>query len=343
MRARILVLAVVSATALCAQKHKFSWQEACFKNPAAPFCQGAEFFKNSSPAKNAKSPVSPGVVTTSSGAAEAVTPSVIAVGGIDWRFVDPAADAIVGFNFGGLGSSQAARNLIAHLGAGDKLADTEVHKILGALSGMDQVVISVRGGQALVLVTGGVTDASLPSPEPGLKAEAISGNAMLIGPVDAVDQAMRRMATTGPVSELARSAADLPAKSDYWAVGSGAFLGPPAASAGVKRFALAIAVRSEPGSHLALEFNAVPDGEALRRWPAFGTATSDGNAVQYDLTMRAEDLPQVFSQIAASPAGLPLSRLLRMGLNLPVRDAVAPMRTKPVIYGLDDGPKVVKQ
>jgi len=341
MRIRILALVIVSAVALSGQKHKFSWQEACFKNPAAPFCQGAEFFKHTGPSKDAKTSPTPGVVTNPTSSPEKATPSVIAVDGIDWRFADPAADAIIGFNFSGLASSQVARSLITQLG--DKLNDSDIQKILSGLSAMDQVAISVHGGQVLVLATGGVADAHLPNPEPGLKAEAVSGNAMLIGPVDAVDQALKRMATKGPASELAPAAAELQANSEYWAVASSAFLGPQAASAGVQRFALAISVRNQLGSRLIVEFNGTPSQDALRLWPAAGTPTSAGNTVHYDFSVTAENSQQAFAQLAGSPLGRPLAPLMKVGLNLPVRDAAAMTRTKPVIYGLDDGPKVVKQ
>src|SRR5258708_7233259 len=43
MRIRILALGLAWTASLCGQHHRFSWQEACFKNPRAPYCSGHEY------------------------------------------------------------------------------------------------------------------------------------------------------------------------------------------------------------------------------------------------------------------------------------------------------------
>ena len=66
----------------------------------------------------------------------------------------------------------------------------DLQKIFDGLSGVDQIALSVRDNQLVAMVTGSVTDSTLPAPEAGLKAVPVSANAMLVGRPDAVDQAV---------------------------------------------------------------------------------------------------------------------------------------------------------
>src|SRR5438034_2163765 len=52
---RILVAGFVCVASLCGQRgHHFSWQDACFKNPGAPYCQGRDYaVKRTRPGKDA--------------------------------------------------------------------------------------------------------------------------------------------------------------------------------------------------------------------------------------------------------------------------------------------------
>ena len=68
----------------------------------------------------------------------------IAIGGLDWRFADPAADTLVGINFGALSMSPLARTLIARLGAARGLSDGDIQKMFDRLSGVSQLAISIR-------------------------------------------------------------------------------------------------------------------------------------------------------------------------------------------------------
>jgi hypothetical protein len=335
MKIRMLGFGLLCAAGLCAQ-HRFSWQEACFKNPGAPYCPGHDFAVK--PSKNAP-PRSfvpdPGPFPATP---QSVTPSVIVVGGIDWRFADPLADAVVGFDSNRLSASPLALNLIAQLGTSQGLTDQDMQKIFEGLSGADQVALSVRDNRIVVMVTGRMTDSTLPALEPGWKAVPVLGNATLIGHADAVDQAVQRIAMDGPPAELTRLAKDRQANSDFWAAGSTTFAGPQAVSAGAKRFSLTVSMLDHVTSDTAFEFNAVPDAEM---WPAtLGGATIEGNVVQVRMSLEAYEVRQRFGRIAADSLGQRLGELLKTARYLPLRAA---QRTKPTIYGLDDGPKEVKQ
>jgi hypothetical protein len=167
---------------------------------------------------------------------------------------------------------------------------------------------------------------------------------MLIGHAEAVDQAAQRIATQGPLSELTRSAVQRQADSDFWAVGSAKLLDAQTASAGMKRFSLTASTRDRFASDTAFEFDGVPDADTLRTWLAsLGGATIEGSAVHVRVSMEPDEAPQWFPQIAVSPLGQRLGTLVKAARYLPARDATSTGRTKPVIYGLDSGPKEVNQ
>jgi hypothetical protein len=339
---RILAFGFIGTVSLCAQygHQRFSWQDACFKNPGAPYCQGNDFAVK--PTKNA----APGSKATDSGpftsTPEKVTPSVIVAGGIDWRFADPLADALVGFNASSLSTSPLAHNLIDQLGASQGLTAAAMQKIFEGLSGVNQVAISVRDNQIVVMVTGRRPDSTLPPLQAGWKTVPVSGNAMLVGHAEAVDQAVQRIAMEGAPSELTRSAEERQASSEFWAVGSAKVVGPQAVSAGVKRFSLTFSIRDHLTSEAAFEFNGAPDANTLEVWPiAPGSAVIDGNVVHARMAMNADEVPQKLGQFALSPLGQRLTTLVMSARYLPVRDTTLPKQTKPIIYGLDDGPKEV--
>ena len=326
MGLRLFTFSLVLSLSLWGQR-RFSWQDACFKNPGLPYCQGRDYaVKRTPPAKASPTVVTnPGAVTPRN-----PTPSLIVVGGLDWQFADPSADALIGIDFGALSASPIARDLIAQLSA------KQDQKVIEGLSGLDQIAISIRDNRVVVLVTGRVTDAALPAPESGLKVAPLTGNAMLIGHPDAVDQAVQRIARKAPLSELVRSAGERQDKSDLWAIGSPRFISPEAVSAGVKRFDLTVSLRNRFASDLAFEFDGIPKAGTI-----LAAATVEGNVAHARMSMEPDEVRQKFGQIAASTVGQRLAALVQAAKYLPVPNPTLPKRTKAVIYGLDGGPKEV--
>jgi hypothetical protein len=332
MKKCIVPVGLLLAMTLAGQKAK--WQDACFNNPGAPYCPGHEYAVKKTPPPTTKDSVkstlsSPGSV---SDAPESATPSVIMAGGIDWRFVDPAADALLGFNFSGLSASPVARSLIAQLGAKQGLTEADIKKIFDGLSGVEQVAVSVRDGKMLVLMTGSAA-ATLRAPDAATKAAPVSGRAMLFGPADAVDQAMQRIAENGPVPELALSAWQTQANNEFWVAGSAKVLGEQAVSAGVKRFLLTMSIRNRISSDLAFEFNAAPSAKTIEEWSSLGAATVEGNTLRSRMSIEGGEAR--FGDIVASPAGERLAALVAAARYLPTRDTTAPKPAKPVIVNQD--------
>jgi len=157
-----------------------------------------------------------------------------------------------------------------------------------------------------------------------------------------VDQALQRIAMKGPPAELARLAEAMQASSEFWTIGSAGLVGPQAVSAGVKRFSLTVSIRNRLMSDLAFEFDRAPNANTLQRWQNdLGAATLEGNTVHMRVSMEAAEVQQKFGQIAAGPVGERLAALVEAARYLPQRDTSVPKRTKPVIYGLEGGPKEV--
>jgi hypothetical protein len=344
VRTRIIALGFLCAACLCGQARSFSWQDLCFKNPAAPVCQGNDYAvkpqKKEAPTPSVVtngSPSAPQGVKASLANRSSANPAVITVGGIDWRFADPFADAVVGLNFNGISTSSLVRGMIAMLGAKQGLTEADMQKIFDGLSGVDQVAISVHNDRMVAMITGSVADSGLPAPEAGLKAVPVSGGSMLIGHADAVDQAMQRIAMKSPPTLLTRSYEARQGNSEFWTVGSARLAGPQAASSGLKQFALTVWIRNRLTTDLTLEFNGVPGANALQTWQAQlgSAATVEGNAVHIRASMEADEVQQKLGEIAASPLGQGLAALVEAARYLPVRDNTVPKQTKPIIYGLD--------
>ena len=200
MRILILVLGWVSAVCLYGQSH-FSWQDYCFKNPASPVCKGKDYavkHPRAAQDNSSKSVVVSPFQSTSQGAKSSlVKPASIIVGGVDWRFADPFADVLVGFNFSRLSASPIARNMIAMAGAKHGLRPAEIQKVFDGLAGVDQIALSIRSNRVVAMVTGSVADSTLPVLEAALKIAPVSAGAMLVGHASTVDQAIQRIAMNG--------------------------------------------------------------------------------------------------------------------------------------------------
>lgn len=272
------------------------------------------------------------------------TPSMIVVGGIDWRFADPFADVLAGFNLGRLSGSPAAIRVISQLGAKQDLSQAEMERIFEGLSGVNQIALSVRDNRTVVMVTGRVADSTISDLPPGWKAVPVAGKGMLLGQAQAVDQAAQRIASQAPMSELASLADQQQNDNDFWTLCSGSLLGQQAVNAGVKRTGLAVSIQDRLTSDQAYELNRAPEANSPRAWPAniLGAAI-DGNVVHVRAAMDTDEVQEKFGPIAASPLGQNLGTLVKLARYLPGRVTAVADPTKPTIYGLDDGPKVVNQ
>ncbi len=340
MRIQILVTGLVCVALAQGQSFKTKWANSCFMNPASVVCKDHDFAIK--PAKGGKKAAANAFSSTG-----AATPTRILDNAIDWRFADPQADALAGFHVSGLAASPIGRALIAQLAARQNLTEADMQKIFDGLASVDQIAFSIRDNRVVAMVTGRVKELTLP-PDGELKAVLISGTTLLFGHADAVAQAVERItapvSTTEPPSELAEFAAERQSTSEFWATASGQLVGPEAISDHLQRLSLAISLGDKLASDFAFEFDGPPSAKTVETWQAtLGAATLEGNAIYSSASMQANDVQQKFGRIVASPLGAPLAALVGAARNLPLRDLNALKQTHPVIYGLDNGPKVVNQ
>lgn len=331
---RSLAIGLVLTSSLYAQKtHKFSWQDACFNNPSAPYCMGHEdAIKRSARTKEA--------VGRNAVALREDTPLPVNSGGINWRFADPLADAIAGFNFKELSASPLARTLVIQLAATAGVSESDMKKKLDGLSGVHQVAISTHDSRIVAMITG-ISVSTLPVLETGWKAAPVSADVVLVGHADAVDQALQRIAANSPLSDSTRLAQERQLKSEFWAAGSARFIGPQAESLSLKRFSLELSIHDRFASDATFEFNAAPSAGTFPFWPAFGDSASENNAIHTQASLQGDEAQQRVGLFANSSLGQRLTALVTTGRYLPFRDITVLKKTKPVIYGLDDGPKVI--
>lgn len=334
-----LAFGLLLTASLYGQKtHKFNWQDACFNNPTAPYCMGHEdAIKRSARTKEA--------VGRNAATPHESTPLPIVSGGIDWRFADPLADAIAGFNFKQLSASPFARRLVIQLGITAGVTEADMKKKLDGLSGVRQVAISTRENRIVAMITG-VAVSALPALQAGWKAVPVSPNdpsddTILVGHADAVDQAIQRIAMNGPLSESTRLAQERQLNSEFWAVGSGRFVGPQAESASLQRFSLALSIQDRFASDADFEFAGEPNAGPFPYWPTLGEAAIENNIVHSQTSLAGDETQQQFGQMASSSLGQRLAALVTTGQYLPFRDITVLKKTKPVIYGLDSGPQVI--
>jgi len=270
-------------------------------------------------------------------------PSTIDAAGIDWRFADPSADTLAVLNCSKLPESSLAHSVINQLASNQGLSPTEAQNIFRALSGVNQVALSIRADTIVIMLTGRPADAILPAPEAGWKSMPLGGNVLLIGHAAAVDQASQRLLIDSALGGLPQAAHQRPAGSEFWIAGSAKLAGPEAVSAGVKRYGLTASMEDRLTSDTIFEFDGAPDPSAIRAWlSTLGDAKIEGNAVRATTSMDADETRRNPTQIAGSPFGRGLGALIQSARYLPVRDTATTVHTKPVIYGLDDGPREVK-
>ena len=307
----------------------FSWQNACFNNPGLPYCQGRDFAVK--PVKPGKNGSTGGGYGSAPMTADDGLPSVIGMSGINWRFADPLADSLASVSFNNLSPSPLARFVMSALGANQGLKEANMGPIFDAFSSVDQVALSIRGDQTLIMVTGYSRESTLPALEAGWKSVP-NGNTMLIGPAQAVDQAAQRIAADGPLPELARLAAKRQANGDIWVASS---IDPEAVKAGAKRLVVTASMRDRLTGDSVFEFSQAPDAKTIEKLPVGPGITSvEGNKVHVKMSVEIDKVQPSLAEIAGTPLGEYLWVLVKAGRYVPARDPAKAL-PKPKIAGMD--------
>jgi hypothetical protein len=220
--------------------------------------------------------------------------------------------------------SPLARRLIAEYAGEQGASDTEILKLFERFSAVNNIAWSTHGNETVYMVTGSVADAPVTTLEPGWKSIRVGASKMLLGPSAAVEQAAQRIAFEGPLSEAAAAAEQRHAEAEAWVVGPAQLAGPDAVNAGVRR----LVVTASFGDRLTTE--------STREF-----ATAPATAVKQSID--SDELSQKLGLFEVTPLGQSLGTLMKAARVLPAPGAATPDHAKPVIYGLEGGPKEVKQ
>jgi hypothetical protein len=332
---RLWLSGLICACSLYAQAYGpklKGFTESCFRNPALPYCATRDFAPKPAP-KNG----------SGYGTASNAPQTSIDLAGIDWRFADPGADFLAVVDCRQLSASLPARALISQLGSKQGLTAAQTEDVLRALSGMGQVALSMRQDAVLMMVNGRPPDAVLPALEASWKSLPLAADTVLIGPASAVDQAAKRLSLETPLTDFALAALQRPVEAGFWMAASATLAGPEAVTAGAKRFELATTLADRLSNLTVFHFDAAPDSASIRPWlNTLGGVNLQGNIVHARAFIEPADVQQDFAHIAASPLGLGFAAIIRSARYLPVRDTAATVHAKPVIYGLDGGPREMK-
>jgi hypothetical protein len=215
--------------------------------------------------------------------------------------------------------------------ANQGLKEANMGPIFDAFSSVNQVAVSIRGDQTLIMVSGCSKECSLPALETGWKALPAE-NGMLIGPAEAVDQAAQRIASNGPLPELARSARNLQANGDIWVASS---TDPDTVKAGAKRVVVTASMRDRLTGDSVFEFGQAPDAKTIDMLPVGpGVASVEGTKVRVKMSVEIDKVQPSLAEIAVTPLGEYIWILVKAGRSVPARDP-AKAQPKPKIFGLD--------
>jgi hypothetical protein len=332
----LLAISLAAAAGLPGQyrSQRHSWQDDCFNNPRLPYCLGHDSaVKPERPEKDAKSgnaysdPLPPAVN---------VTPPEIAAGAIDWRFADPSADTLIGFHARKLSALPMARAVIAQLATNQKLSAADHQKILESLSNVDQVAISIREKETLIMATSRKADTILPPLDPDWKAVPVARTAVVMGPAAAVDQALQRMAAEVPPTESMRWMMKRQAATDFWWSSA---IAVPSTTGEKPRSVLTVSIRDHFSSDLALEFLKPPDAAVLAALPPALKGVVENNVIHVRTAAESDEIQPKLSKLAGTPIGDSLAVLITSTRYLPVHDPSITRQARPVIYGLEGGPQ----
>jgi hypothetical protein len=347
MKPPVIILGFVYVTGLSGQSH-MNWQNYCFDHPKAAFCPNRDF---AAPRSKPAPPVAPppAVVTSRSTRTVTANPTMttlpagapaptVPVSDINFQFADGAGDVLAGFHVKRLATSPLTRSLIVALEARRGLLEADIQRILDQISDVTEAGISVKDNRLVAAVSGPVVDSFLYATAP--KVVLVSREMGLIGHSDAVEEAAQRLTTNLPLTGSTQMAGEWQAGCDFWVIGSPELWGAEAVNTGLRRFSATVWINDRLTVDMNFEFNE----EALRKWQAMlGTVVPVGNTIHWRASVDAEELRQRLDAIAASPLGQDLAALVEAAHYLPVRAAAAPHPTKPVIYGLDGGPRTLGQ
>jgi hypothetical protein len=287
----------------------------------------------------------------------------------DWRFAHPGATLVGGFRVKAMLDSPLVNSLIAQATVKNPSAGPMLGLMKAALGGVTEVRFSVRDmgkgkdPDVLALVTGALDDAAVNALMQGKTktgVHRIDANTLLVGEGQSVDDAMDRLGkpAVGLQARALTHIKDL-ANNDLWI--SGALPAMPMTIPvldSLRGISLGISAQADLRIEIALETPSPKIAEdmviAARRsqaqQPGLGAALQtevDGSTARFRFVMEGNQVLQAVQQAMESQSApsalsgfLGQSPVVFKSNEPPKSDT--PKRDTIVIYGLEDGPREIK-
>lgn len=286
----------------------------------------------------------------------------------DWRFADSRAVLIGGFHGHSLAESRFVRALLFDLARRHGATLADIDRMMKPFDGVDQVCFSLssasRGAPEVLIYVNGNLEGS-PAPmllqnSGAFKSVSIDDKSIVLGTPALVDQAVARMhAPVAADSPLIRRARELAPRDDFWmAAHPSAMASSSDMARNLEAFSFGVNVQRQFWMEARFDTHSEEIAEQLAGALEDGqdeTADSplaramvvdtNGSVVEIHATADARSVVLDFAKQVREFAGEQVGTLvasLRTAAAAAAKPAPEPPPRKPVIYGLDDGPREVK-
>jgi len=347
----------------------------CRENPKALKCLDTSSYRTQgshpSNSQNLHSP-GPSIINVPDAPSRAAAPATKGLAlASSWRFAHPRADLLLGINAAALRQSTTLRSLLAQLAAALQMKPAELESTLAQTGDVDQCWMSIRSGDALLLLQGRMNAPDgFVNLANGMTSWRISKTAVVLGTQASVRAAVQRLqGPAGIEAAGARQMKELAADNDVWLVGTRAMLSQVHIATGandLSGYVLGFSFRDGLKAELKVNYATLAGARralaALRNSPPPAASAIhisseiEGTALRMKVLVEQQELSRAMSQALAAP---PVKQLVEMaGRTLRSSDqmviygaggsrTVQPSTPAPappgklVIYGLPGGPKVM--
>jgi len=264
----------------------------------------------------------------------------------DWAFAHPGADMLAAINVLALRESPTVRALLQQLAPPLQMQPSELENFLARGEGVNQVWISMRSGDSLILLQG-------PAQFPpgfvqignGMTSYRIAKNAVVIGREASVLKSVERLIhPSATPSAVVLKMKRLAIENDFWTTGIPASLTQmksPKLPTDLSGYSLNVRIRDGLTFHVQMQFrsaiaaqkfvDSVHQDPNLAQYPVNVNTVVEAASVRVSLTATQAQLSQALDSALAGPFG---AQLKSLAANMRKSDQLT-------IVGLPGGPKEV--
>lgn len=343
----------------------------CEKNPHAVTCRDGkpinvmeEMQKNAAamgltttipttPARATPARVVPRSTRVAPRSVSSASPSVIQVGALDWRFVHPHAELLIGMDLENLLGSELMRTLLRDWAAKLGATPAEQEKMMAGLGTAKRILISISNKDMLAMMVGNIGNLTDGAGPQGVRVTRLSADTALMGTAGGTAGALTRMKLAAAPNAQQDEAKLMASTYDFWVWGRTDRLaginGGARANSTVSKIKLGVSFRDGFNLQMILD---TPDPSAAARLfegmqkgaPRGMTGAVEGNSVRYAMALDRDAALQRFGGFMTDSIGKQFAPLIAAARQMSAGQAGAtarPSAGKIVIDGLEDGPKEI--